>query len=255
MSALAQYLAWLGVVVSGSDRLLDSKETATVRGKLLELGCNLFPQDGSGIAASTDAVCVSTGIEESNPSIIAARERGIPVFHRSDVLAAISASRETIAVAGTSGKSTVTAMIFEFLTACGKAPSLISGAPLTRLEKEGLIGNACYGSSALLVIEADESDGTLVKYKPAASVFLNISRDHKSVEEVTLLFATLAAQSAWSAANADDAALDPLPVTVRFGTRVPGRGGAAWKPDAIELSPHATTVCRRQRRHRLAIRN
>ncbi len=242
MSALAQYLAWLGIVVSGSDRLLESKDVEDVRTKLCECGCNLFPQDGSGIVASTDAVCLSTAIEESNPDIIAARERNIPIFHRSDVLAAIIASKKTIAVAGTSGKSTVTAMIFEFLSACGKAPSLISGAPLRRLEKEGLIGNAFSGTSGLLVVEADESDGTLVKYHPDVSVFLNISRDHKGIEEVEALFATLAVQSAWSAANADDPGLDRLPVTLRFNSRMPGRAGATWKPDAIELEPAATTV-------------
>jgi UDP-N-acetylmuramate--alanine ligase len=241
MSAVAQYLAWVGVMVTGSDRLLASNDAGDVREKLLELGCNLFPQDGSGIGASTDAVCLSTAIEESNPDIVAARERNIAIFHRSDILAAIIASKKTIAVAGTSGKSTVTAMIFEFLTACGKMPSLISGAPLRRLEKEGLIGNAFFGTSDLLVVETDESDGTLVKYRPAATVFLNISRDHKNIEEVEAMFATLAARSEWTAANADDTGLDRLPVTLRFGTRSPGRPGATWKPDVIELD-HASTM-------------
>jgi UDP-N-acetylmuramate--alanine ligase len=253
MSAVAQYLAWRGVMVSGSDRLLASGDVGGIGDKLLDLGCTLFPQDGSGIVASTDAVCVSTAIEESNPDIIAARERNIPIFHRSDILAAVIDSKKTIAVAGTSGKSTVTAMIFEFLTACGKAPSLISGAPVRRLENNGLIGNAYFGTSELLVIEADESDGTLVKYRPAATVFLNISRDHKDVEDVTALFATLAARSGWSAANADDAALDRLPVTLRFGSRLPGRAVASWKPDAVELEPTAITVRYRGRAMRLPL--
>ena len=254
MSAVAQYLAWLGVVVTGSDRLLASKDVEDVRAKLLELGCNLFSQDSSGIGASTDAVCVSTAIEESNPDIVAARERNIPIFHRSDILAEIIASKKTIAVAGTSGKSTVTAMIFEFLTACGKAPSLISGAPLRRLEREGLIGNAFSGTSDLLVVETDESDGTLVKYRPAATVFLNISRDHKNIDEVEALFATLAARSEWTAANADDAGLDRLPVTLRFGARSPGRPGATWKPDAIEFDQAAIVVRHRGMAMRLPLR-
>ncbi len=65
-------------------------------------------------------------------------------------------------------------MIFEFLTACEKSPSLISGAALRRLEKQGLIGNAWNGGSDILVVEADESDGTLVKYCPEAAVILNV---------------------------------------------------------------------------------
>ena len=179
MSALAQYLRFQGITVSGSDRLLGSEDTASIRQSLEGLGCTIVRQDGSGICADTDVICVSTAIEESNPDIAAARTRGLPIIHRSDLLAAIIASERTIAVAGTSGKSTVTAMIFEFLTACGKSPSLISGAPLLRLERQGLIGNAYSGGSDLLVVEADESDGTLVKYSPEIAVILNISKDHK----------------------------------------------------------------------------
>ena len=163
MSALAQYLRFQGISVTGSDRFHASEDTAFIRRSLEALGCAIVPQDGSGINANTDVVCVSTAIEESNPDIAAARSHGLAIIHRSDLLAAIISEKKTIAVAGTSGKSTVTAMIFEFLTACGKSPSLISGAGLRRLEKQGLIGNAWSGASDLLVVEADESDGTLVK--------------------------------------------------------------------------------------------
>ena len=107
-------------------------------------------------------------------------------------------------------------MIFEFLTACGKSPSLISGAPLLRLEKQGLIGNAFSGGSDLLVVEADESDGTLVKYAPEAAVILNISKDHKSIDEIRGLFEALVSRSAWTASNADDPILAALPATVRL---------------------------------------
>ncbi len=163
MSAIAQYLRFQGITVSGSDRFHASEDTASIRRSLEGLGCAIVPQDGSGFGEDIDVVCVSTAIEDSNPDIAASRNRGIPIVHRSDVLSALIASKKTIAVAGTSGKSTVTAMIFEFLTACGKSPSLISGAGLRRLEKQGLIGNAFCGGSDLLVVEADESDGTLVK--------------------------------------------------------------------------------------------
>jgi UDP-N-acetylmuramate--alanine ligase len=227
-------------MISGSDRLLTSPDTETVRLKLDRCGCDIFSQDGSGITFSTDALCVSTAIEKSNPDIAAARRRNLPILHRSDVLAAVIAAKETIAIAGTSGKSTVTAMIFEFLSACGKSPSLISGAPLVRLEKEGLIGNAFAGSSDLLVIEADESDGTLVKYRPDVGVILNISKDHKNIGEVESLFQTFAKQSGWTVVNADDRGLDRIPAQERFGAV----GSATWKPDRIELQPDSVTVYR-----------
>jgi UDP-N-acetylmuramate--alanine ligase len=131
-------------------------------------------------------------------------------------------------------------MIFEFLTACGRSPSLLSGAPLVRLEQEGLIGNAFSGSSELLVVEADESDGTIVKYRPAAGVVLNISRDHKSVEEVECLFQTFASQSCWATVNADDPGLARISAQERFGTSA----SATWRPERIELSPDSATVYR-----------
>jgi UDP-N-acetylmuramate--alanine ligase len=131
-------------------------------------------------------------------------------------------------------------MIFEFLTACGLSPSLLSGAGLRRLERQGLIGNAWSGGSDLLVVEADESDGTLVKYRPAAAVILNISRDHKSTDELAGLFGALAAQTAWTAANADDPILASLPATVRYGRN----GSATWKPDHEELLPASVRLFR-----------
>ena len=233
MSALAQYLRFQGITVSGSDRFHASEDTGSIRTSLEGLGCSIVPQDGSGVSADTDVVCVSTAIEESNPDIVSAGSRGIPIVHRSDLLATVIASKKTIAVAGTSGKSTVTAMIFEFLTTCGQSPSLISGAGLRRLEKQGLIGNAYSGGSDLLVVEADESDGTLVKYRPEAAVFLNISKDHKSTEEVAAMFRMLASQSPWTASNADDPILASLPATVRFGRN----GSGSWQPDREELLP------------------
>ena len=240
MSALAQYLRFEGISVSGSDRLLASEDTASIRGSLESLGCAIVSQDGSGVTADTDMVCVSTAIEESNPDIAAARRRGLPISHRSDLLSALIATKKTIAVAGTSGKSTVAAMIFEFLTACDKSPSLISGAALRRLENQGMIGNAWSGGSELLVVEADESDGTLVKYHPEASVILNISKDHKSIDEIAKLFETLASQSRWTASNADDPILAFLPATVRFGRN----GSGWWRPDHEQLLPTSVKLYR-----------
>jgi len=240
MSALAQYLRFQGILVSGSDRFHASEDTAFIRQSLEGLGCSIVHQDGSGIGADTDIVCVSTAIEDSNPDIAAARSRGLPIIHRSDLLSALIATKKTIAVAGTSGKSTVTAMIFEFLTACEKSPSLLSGAGLRRLEKQGLIGNAWSGGSDLLVVEADESDGTLVKYRPEAAVILNISKDHKTIDEITGFFKALVSNTPWTALNSDDPILASLPATVRFGRN----GSASWRPDHEQLLPTSVKLFR-----------
>jgi len=233
MSAIAQYLSWEGLAVSGSDRLSEAVETKGTRFKLEQAGCRILPQDGSGVNGM-QAVVVSTAIEQDNPDVAAARKWRIPVFHRSDILAAIVASKKTIAVCGTSGKSTVTAMIFEFLTGCGGKPSLLSGAGLVRLEEQGLIGNAFRGDSDLLVTEADESDGTIVKYHPFLSIFLNISKDHKPVGETLALFKSIAANSTAVIANADDPGLGEIEAGSRFGLTA----NALCRPDSVfSLAP------------------
>lgn len=241
MSALAQYLRFSGIDVSGSDRLLESEDTAFIRRSLEGLGCAIVLQDGSGVNKDTEIVCVSTAIEDTNPDVAAARSRSLPVIHRSDLLAALIAAKKTIAVAGTSGKSTVTAMIFEFLTACGKSPSLISGAPLLRLERQGMIGNAFSGGSDLLVVEADESDGTIVKYTPAFAVILNVSKDHKSIDELKELFSTLVSRSEWTACNSDDKVLASLSSTTSFGLN----GAAKWRPEKEELPADSVKLSRK----------
>jgi UDP-N-acetylmuramate--alanine ligase len=217
MSAIAQFLAWSGYEITGSDRIAFSDKMKDCKEKLERCGSRIFPQDGSGITAATEALVISSAIEDDNADIAAARKRGIPILHRSDVLAAIVESHRTIAVCGTNGKSTVAAMIFENLQACGKSPSIITGANLNRLNQEGLLGNAFKGDSPLLVIEADESDGTLVKYRPEKAVFLNISKDHKSVVETLALFERLSSQTPLVIKNADDPELNSIQAAYTFG--------------------------------------
>jgi UDP-N-acetylmuramate--alanine ligase len=230
MSAIAQYLAWSGYAVTGSDRIAFSGAMKDSREKLERCGCRIFPQDGSGITADTEALVISTAIEDHNPDVGAARQRGMPIYHRSDVLAAIVASHRTIAVCGTSGKSTVAALIFEILRGCGQSPSVITGGNLIRLSQEGLLGNAFKGHSGMLVMEADESDGTLVKYRPEKALFLNISKDHKSVADTLELFSRLSSQTPWVMKNADDPGLHSLKAARRFGLG----DGADCRPDAVK---------------------
>ncbi len=195
MSALAQFQAMKGGAASGSDRSFDQGGRAAARAQLERLGIRIHPQDGSGLEDRHDppaALVVSTAVEEQVPDFAAARARGIPVVHRSELLAHFVATQRTIAVAGTSGKSTVVAMIFEILRGAGRDPSVITGGDLVALQREGLWGNAWAGRSDLLVVEADESDGSLVRYRPSVAVVLNLQRDHREMDEVAAMFATFA---------------------------------------------------------------
>jgi UDP-N-acetylmuramate--alanine ligase len=235
MSAIAQYLAWSGQTITGSDRIAFADEMKDCKEKLERCGCLIFPQDGSGLTDATEALVISSAIEDDNADISAARKRGIPILHRSDLLAAIVASHRTLAVCGTSGKSTVAAMVFEILHACGKSPSILAGANLIRLNQEGLLGNAFKGESGILVIEADESDGTLVKYRPEKAVFLNLSKDHHPVAVTMELFQRLSSQTLFVIKNSDDPELDPLSASQTFGVS----NRADWMPEAVKgVTPH-----------------
>jgi UDP-N-acetylmuramate--alanine ligase len=200
MSAIAQYLI-KDCRVSGSDRSICDSDDETI---LKNQGISLFLQDGSGISKQTQALVVSTAIENDNPDIKKANELNIPVLHRSEVLAAIVKNHFSISVTGTSGKSSVSAMIFHILDFAGKNPSFIGGANLHSLRKKNLLGNAFRGDGEILVIEADESDGTVVRYFPKISVLLNISRDHKEISEVLSLLKTASSQSDLTIFNKDD---------------------------------------------------
>lgn len=241
MSAIAQYLRWESLDITGSDRLINDESTKEIQNKLVNIGCSIHIQDGSAITGKTDALVVSTAIEDSNPDIKQAESMGIPIFHRSNILAAIVQTKKTIAVAGTSGKSTVTGLIFHLLHRCGKKPSLITGANLNELVVKGLIGNAFHGSSDLLVIEADESDGSLIKYKAHISIFLNLSKDHKPVEDTLPLFQTLASQSNHVIINKDDPLLHPLLAldsVQTFGLE----GKADFLPEEMESTTNAVSI-------------
>ncbi len=188
MSAIAQFLSGIGKNISGSDRYFVDGKNSDTRKKLEDENIKTFPQNGSGFNNSIDAVVVSTAVEKSNVEYSLALEKKIPIIHRADMLAAISVTKKTIAISGTSGKSTTVAMLYHIMDYAGFEPSLISGAGLTSLIKQGKIGNAVAGKGEYLIIEADESDGTLTKYLPDTGVILNIDKDHKELNELNEIF-------------------------------------------------------------------
>jgi len=191
MSALAVYHAQRGGNVTGSDRAFDNNERQEIRAALEDSGVVIVPQDGRGVSQDCDAVVVSTAIEETIADIISARKFDIPILHRSELLARFVSEKRTIAVTGTSGKSTTVAMVFEVLKFAGLEPSVITGGPLQMLDG---LGNIFTGSGDVLVIEADESDGSLVQYHPEVGVVLNLQRDHKEPAEVAEMFSVFASQ-------------------------------------------------------------
>jgi UDP-N-acetylmuramate--alanine ligase len=188
MSALAQYLQGIGKNVSGSDRYFKEGEFNDTKTKLEAEGIKCFLQDGSGITDKTDLVVVSTAIEDTVYEVQKAKQLNIPIIKRSELLALIAESKMTIAIGGTSGKSTTTAMLFDIMEHAGLHPSIISGAGLTSIIKEGKIGNAKVGEGDWLVIEADESDGSIVQYKPEIGLLLNVDKDHKEIDTLMEIF-------------------------------------------------------------------
>jgi len=179
MSALATALLRFGDEVTGADRTLG---TPNVR-FLESLGVRVFPDDGSGIDASTGEVIVSTAIEATNPGLVRAKELGIPVVHRAKALSRALSGYRLVAVVGTCGKSTVTAMLGHVLAVCGLDPLCVNGANVPGWE-----GAVRFGHGAYAVAEVDESDKSLVAFSPFAAIVTNASADHYSKEEMDEVF-------------------------------------------------------------------
>ncbi|MCQ2368292.1 MAG: Mur ligase domain-containing protein [Kiritimatiellae bacterium] len=179
MSALATALLRLGDVVTGQDRTLGTKNI-----RFLEsLGVKVSGDDGSLIDSTTDEVIVSTAIEETNPGLVKAKELGIKVTHRAAALSKALESYKLVAVVGTCGKSTVTAMLGHILDEAGLDPMCVNGANVPGWE-----GAVRFGKGAYAVAEVDESDKSLVAFRPYAAIVTNASADHYSKEEMDEVF-------------------------------------------------------------------
>lgn len=189
MSALAQILKYKNNDIYGSDRSFDLNRDEKSKKALTEMGIKIFPQDGSMLDKDFSALYASTAVEDTIPDIKRAKELNIPIKRRSDLLAEIfSGFKYNIAVGGTSGKSTVTAMIGYILDKAGKKPLVINGALLKNYEDRPGIPNVILNNGEYCVIEADESDGSIEKYTPYIAIVNNITLDHKPIEELQNLF-------------------------------------------------------------------
>jgi UDP-N-acetylmuramate--alanine ligase len=184
MSAIAHILVKQGFLVSGSDL-----NTNRVTANLKELGVNIFlghHAENIDPANPPQVVC-STAIGQQNPEFQAATQLGLPILHRSDLLAALMTRYKSIAVAGTHGKTTTSSLVSYLFLKANLDPTIIVGGEVGAWQ-----GNARLGQGAYLVAEADESDGSLVKFLPHVGVITNIELDHPdhydSIEQVIAIF-------------------------------------------------------------------
>lgn len=206
MMPLAMILAGQGATVAGSDRSLDAGRLSAKFDSLRALGIALFDQDGSGITSPDQIVVASAAIEATVPDIIAAERVGAARLSRAELLASLfNEAGMPVGVAGTSGKSTVTGMIGWILHACGRDPTVMNGAVMKNFASpDAPFASALVGQGDVFVSEVDESDGSIALYAPRVAVLNNVSLDHKSMEELRVLFGDFVAKAETAVVNAED---------------------------------------------------
>jgi UDP-N-acetylmuramate--alanine ligase len=186
MSAVARLLLGRGVRVSGSDAA-DSPVLGALRAAGARVDVGHDPAHLEGV----DTVVVSSAVREDNVELSAARAAGLRVLHRSQALAALMHGARGVAVAGANGKTTTTAMLATALVAAGEDPSFAAGGEVSQLGT-----NAALGEGPAFVVEADESDGTFLVYRPEVAVVTNVQPDHLDFygtrEAVTAAYAEFA---------------------------------------------------------------
>ncbi len=241
MLPLASIVRASGNRVSGSDRSLDAGRTAPKFDYLRSLGIQLFPQDGSGVQDGTTLV-TSAAVEETIPDVVRARELGLTHLTRPQFLAQLlNQAQRSVAVGGTSGKSTVTGMIGWILHAAHRQPTVMNGAVMKNfVTPSAPFASALVGDPELFVSEVDESDGSIALYRPEVAVLTNISLDHKEMDELRGLFAGFLNAARKAVLNLDDAETralaEALPddKVIGYGFDAPGADGDGQGPAAAQ---------------------
>jgi UDP-N-acetylmuramate--alanine ligase len=239
VSAIAVFMADKGHVVAGSDRAFDLYPAHPLKTIFQSRNITIVPQDGSGLDRSFDLAVFSTAVEADRPEVLKARALGIPVMTRPDYLAEITASFNTIAVSGTSGKSTVSGLLTFLMNKLGLSPNFIGGGRVTQFKTPSNPGNSLAGSSDYLIIEACESDGSIVNYRPQHTIILNLALDHHTVDVTSGMFKTLVAHTKGKLIiNADDKNLAPMAKegTVTFSIERP----SDFMADDISYNPFSS---------------
>ena len=201
MSAVAQLWVCRGATVTGTDKRRSAYfEALEASGADVRVGHDASMVDG------VDAVVISSAVRESNPELAAARAAGIDVWHRSEALAKVLEGRRLVAVAGSHGKTTTSAMVATALHGAGIDASFAVGARVFGIE--GAVAGGFGGVSDVAVVEADESDGSFLRYQPEVAIITNIEIDHLdhygSEDALIAAFAEFAASSKVLIVCADD---------------------------------------------------
>jgi UDP-N-acetylmuramate--alanine ligase len=207
MLPLANIVRDAGATVAGSDRALDQGRLGAKFEWLQSLGIDLFAQDGSGLISCDQILIASAAIEDSVPDVAKANALGCARMTRAELLADLfNNAPRSVAVGGTSGKSTVTGMIGSILTDAGLDPTIMNGAVMKNfVADDAPFASARVGQGDVFVSEVDESDGSIALFTPEVAVLNNVSLDHKSLEELRQLFGDFAKKAKTSVWNADDA--------------------------------------------------
>jgi UDP-N-acetylmuramate--alanine ligase len=206
MLPLALILRAKGFSVEGSDRSLDQGRTGQKFDFLRARGIRLHPQDGSGLTRAEQTLVTSAAVEDTVPDVRAARRLGAPVMRRAELLAQLfNTARDSIAVGGTSGKSTTTGMIGWILHEAGRDPTIMNGAVMKNFVTPDVpFAGSVVGSGDAFVSEVDESDGSIALFHPRVAVVNNISLDHKTMEELRALFGDFVAKAEVAILNFDN---------------------------------------------------
>jgi UDP-N-acetylmuramate--alanine ligase len=245
MLPLASILRASGAKVAGSDRSLDAGRTAPKFDYLRSLGIQLFPQDGSGVSEGMTLV-TSAAVEETVPDVVRSNELGLKHIRRPELLARLlNNAQHGVAIGGTSGKSTVTAMVGWILHSCHRQPTIMNGAVMKNfVTPSAPFASATVGDPELFVSEVDESDGSIALYKPEIAVLTNISLDHKELAELRSLFAAFLLRARKAVVNLDDpetrAIADVVPADNRIGYGFDSPGADFMGKD-LQVEADATT--------------
>jgi UDP-N-acetylmuramate--alanine ligase len=271
MLPLALILRARGARVMGSDRALDQGRLKEKFDYLRANGISLFAQDGSGITGSDMIVVTSSAVEQTVPDVQAARRMGAMLMLRAELLAELfNSAPNAIGVAGTSGKSTTTAMLGWILHATGRDPTVMNGAVMKNfISAKAPFASALVGKSDLFVSEVDESDGSIAWFSPRVAVLNNIALDHKAMDELRALFRGFVAKSELAILNLDNeetaalAAGRPAKLTLTYslsntkadllaGAIVPTRDGIAFEVSERNASTAAKVTLHVPGRHNVS---
>lgn len=206
MLPLATILAEQGAEVAGSDRALDQGRLGAKFEYLHTRGMELYAQDGSGLTRSEQILVASAAVEDSVPDVARAKALGCVRMTRAQLLAQLfNASPRSVAVGGTSGKSTVTGMIGWIASKLSCDPTIMNGAVMRNFaDADAPFASSRVGKGGLFISEVDESDGSIALFQPEIAVLNNITLDHKSLDELRQLFGDFAARAKCTVWNVDD---------------------------------------------------